>query len=168
MDKQTKQHFISELKSLAESSAICITVSQNGLDAAENSDLRAKAFAEQVNYRIVKNTLAKIALRETHAASLEQSFVGVTAFVSSKDPVAAAKFIVDYAKGNDKIVVKAGALNGEALSAKQVETLAKLPSMDQLRGKLIGVIQAPATKIAGVLQAPAGQIARVISAYASK
>ena len=115
---------------------------------------------------MTKNRLALRALDGTPYEGLRDLFTGPTAVATSADPVAAAKAAVDYAKKNDKLVVIGGAMGGQRLDADGIKALATLPSLDELRGKLIGLIQAPATKVAGVLQAPAGQLARVFGAYA--
>ena len=117
---------------------------------------------------MTKNRLARIALKGTEFEHIADSFVGPTAIAVSDDPVAAAKVAVDYAKTNDKLQIIGGALGGQVLDKNGVEALAKLPSLDELRGRLVGVIQAPAQKVAAVLQAPGGQLARVFNAYAQK
>jgi large subunit ribosomal protein L10 len=116
---------------------------------------------------VTKNRLAKIALKETKFEALEDSFKGPTAIAVSKDPVAAAKIAVEFANENEKLTIIGGALEADLLDVDGVELLAKLPSLDELRGKIVGLLQAPATKVVGVLQAPAGQLARVMGAYAA-
>jgi large subunit ribosomal protein L10 len=118
--------------------------------------------------KVAKNRLAKLALDGTDAAGIKDLFQGPTMVAYAADPVAAPKVASEFAKGNEKFVVLGGALGKTVMDANAVKALAELPSLDQLRGKLIGLIQAPATKIAGVLQAPAGQLARVLNAYATK
>jgi large subunit ribosomal protein L10 len=118
-------------------------------------------------FKVTKNRLAKIALKETKFEALEESFKGPTAIAVSKDPVAAAKIAVEFANENEKLTIIGGALEADLLDVDGVELLAKLPSLDELRGKIVGLLQAPATKVAGVLQAPAGQLARVMGAYAA-
>ncbi len=108
------------------------------------------------------------ALEGTQAKGIADLFKGPTGIAYSKDPVAASKVLVAYAKENDKLVILGGVAVGTVLDAAGVKALAELPSLDQLRGKIVGLLQAPATKVAGVLQAPAGQLARVLSAYANK
>jgi large subunit ribosomal protein L10 len=118
--------------------------------------------------KVAKNRLAKLALDGTDAAGIKDLFQGPTMVAYAADPVAAPKVASEFAKSNEKFVVLGGALGKTVMDAKAVKALAELPSLDQLRGKLIGLLQAPATKIAGVLQAPAGQLARVVNAYATK
>jgi large subunit ribosomal protein L10 len=117
---------------------------------------------------VTKNRLVKRAIEGTEFAALAPLFTGPTAVAFSRDPVAAAMAAVAYANRNDKLTIVGGGLNGQALDAAAVRALATLPSLDELRGKIIGLIQAPATKLAGLLQAPAGQIARVIAAHADQ
>ena len=117
---------------------------------------------------MVKNRLAKIALDGKGGDAAQALFQGPVAIAYSPDPVAAAKAADEFAKENDKLVIIGALMGEEVLDANGVESLAKLPSLDQLRGKLVGLLQAPATKVAGVVQAPAGQRARVVSAYGSK
>jgi large subunit ribosomal protein L10 len=115
---------------------------------------------------VTKNRLAKRALDGTPFAGLSPLFTGPTAIAFSRDAVAAAKVAVEYANRNDKLTVIGGGLSGQVMDAAGVKELAGLPSLDELRGKLIGLLVAPATRVATVLQAPAGQVARVLAAYA--
>jgi len=117
---------------------------------------------------VTKNRLTRLALEGTKFEALQALFTGPTAIAVSEDPVAAAKVCVEFAKKNEKLTIVGGALGTEVLDQSMIENLAKLPSLDELRGKLIGVLQAPATKLAAVTQAPAGQLARVFSAYGSQ
>jgi len=117
---------------------------------------------------VTKNRLTRLALEGTKFQALQSLMTGPTALAFSEDPVAAAKVCVEFAKQNEKLTIIGGALNEQLLDVNGVQALAKLPSLDELRGKLVGLLQAPATKVAGVLQAPAGQLARVFSAYGSQ
>ena len=168
MDRTQKQALVETLQSdFADS--ICIVVThQSGMSVAEATELRRQMRTAGAGYRVTKNRLAKRALEGTDFASLAPLFTGPTAVAFSRDPVAAAKAAVNFANRNDKLTIVGGGLAGQALDAAGVRALATLPSLDELRGKIIGLIQAPATKIAGVLQAPAAQLARVFSAYADK
>jgi large subunit ribosomal protein L10 len=118
--------------------------------------------------KVAKNRLAKLALDGTDATGIKDLFVGPTMLAYADDPMAAPKVAAAFAKGNEKFVVLGGALGKTVLDANAVKALAELPSLDELRGKIVGLLQAPATRIAGVLAAPGGQIARVINAYATK
>jgi large subunit ribosomal protein L10 len=119
-------------------------------------------------FKVTKNRLTRLALEGSEFEGISELLTGPTAIAYSSDPVAAAKAASEFAKKNEKLVVLGGAMPGQILDAKGVDALAKLPSLDQLRGKLIGVLQAPATKVAGVAQAPASQLARVFQAYAKE
>jgi large subunit ribosomal protein L10 len=117
---------------------------------------------------VTKNRLTRLALKDTKFEALSDMFTGPTAIAYSDDPVAAAKVAVNYAKENDKLIVLGGGLDAETLDADGVKALATLPSLDELRAKIVGMLNTPATRIAGVLQAPGGQVARVISAHAEQ
>ena len=118
--------------------------------------------------KVAKNRLVKLALEGTDAAGIQDLFTGPTVLMWSEDPITAPKIVATFAKQNEKLVVLGGAMGATVLDASGVKALAELPSLDELRAKLVGMIQTPATRIAGVLQAPGGQVARVLSAYASK
>lgn len=135
-----------------------------GLSVEEITNLRRRLSQLGGNFRVTKNSLAKLALKDTQYESLSDKFVGPTAVAYSDDPVAAAKGVVEFAKENDKLVIIAGAIGDKQLDAEEIKALAKLPSLDELRAKIIGMISTPATRIAGVVQAPGGQIARVLNA----
>jgi len=149
-------------------SSCLIVTHQNGLDAAEVHELRQKVRGAGASYKVTKNTLISLALAGTKFEPLKSLFTGPTAIAYSADPVAAAKVIVEFAGKNDKLQIIGGALDDTQLDVAGVKALATMPSLDELRGKILGLVQAPATKIAGVLQAPGAQVARVLGAYASK
>ncbi len=167
MDRAQKQALVAELQETFESNNLVVLTHQSGLTVAEVSELRKQMRDAGGSFKVTKNRLAKIALKGTKFEGLADQFTGPTAIAVSSDPVAAAKIAVEFANKNEKLQIVCGSLETEALDADAVMALAKLPSLDELRGKLIGLIQAPATKIAGVLQAPAGQLARVFGAYGS-
>ena len=168
MNREEKAQQIDALNQTLAATTLVVVTRQSGLTVAEVSDLRRKMRAGGASYKVTKNRLARLALKGTKFEGIDPLFVGPTAVAVSKDPVAAAKVAVDFAKDNEKLTIVGGALGEKLLDAEGVKALASLPSLDQLRGKIIGLIQAPATKIAGVLAAPAGQIARVLKAHAEK
>ena len=168
MDRSEKSSLVSSLRERFEGAALVVITRQSGLTVAESTDLRRKMLQAGASYKVTKNRLTRLALEGTQFTQLADLFTGPTAIATSKDPVAAAKVAVDYAKTNDKLEIVGGALNSQLLDADGVKALATLPSLDSLRGKLLGMIQTPATRIAGVLQAPAGQLARVLRAKADK
>jgi large subunit ribosomal protein L10 len=145
-----------------------VVVNPNGLTVAEVTALRGKVRAVEGSLRVVKNTLAKIALKGTPFENLIALLKGPTALAYAKEPVSIAKALADFAKTNDKLKLLGSNLNGELLDAKQTMKLASLPSLNELRAKIVGMIQTPATRMAVLLKAPAGQIARVIAAKAKK
>lgn len=168
MDRTEKEGLVSSLNATLQTAGCVIITQQKGLTVAEVSRLRREAREQGAAYKVTKNTLARLALAGTKFEGLHGLLTGPTAITWSADPVAAAKVIVQFAKGNDKLTILGGAMPGQVLDTAGVQALATLPSLDELRGKLLGLIQAPATKVAGVLQAPAGQLARVFAAYADK
>ena len=168
MDRSEKEQLVSSLRQDLSASNLLIVAQQTGLTVAQVSDLRRQMREAGAQYRVAKNTLARLAIAGTENEPITSFLTGPTALAYSKDPVAAAKVTIKFSNTNDKFKVVAGALNGRILNPKEIENLSKLPSLDELRSKIIGVISTPATRIAGVLQAPAGQLARVFSAYGNK
>jgi len=168
MDRNQKTQSVEELNGIFTEAGAVVVAHYSGLTVAQMNDLRSRMRAAGASFKVAKNRLAKRALEGTPAAGISDLLIGPTGIAYSADPVVAPKVLVAYAKENDKLVILGGAAIGSVLNVEGVKTLAELPSLDALRGKLIGLIQAPATKIAGVLAAPAGQVARVLSAYASK
>lgn len=167
MDRSKKEALVAELHQDFEDNMLVVVTHQAGLTVAEVSQLRRQMRDAGCKFKVTKNRLAKIAVKETKFEALDDIFTGPTAIAVSKDPVAAARIAVAFANQNDKLTIVGGALEAKMLDADGVKALATLPSLDELRGKLVGLLQAPATKIAGVLQAPAGQLARVMGAYAA-
>ena len=168
MNRQEKAELIETLQTTLNASSTVVVTHQVGMTVAESSDLRAKMREAGAGFKVTKNRIAKLALKGTRFEDLDSMFTGPTAVGMSQDPVAAAKAIVDYAKGNKKITIIGGSMDGKTLDQAGVEALAKMPSLDELRGKLVGLVQAPATKVARVTQAPAGKLARVIQARADQ
>ena len=164
MNRQEKAELIETLQTTLNDSTTVVVAHQVGMTVAESSDLRAKMREAGAGFKVTKNRIAKLALNDTPHTALESLFTGPTAIGTSADPVAAAKVLVEYAKGNDKLTIVGGSLDGKSLDKAGVEALAKLPSLDELRGKLVGILKAPAAKIARVAQAPAGKVALVIKA----
>ena len=168
MDRAQKEAKVAEMHQSFQGAEMMVITHQSGLTVEESTDLRRKMRAAGATFRVTKNRLARIALKGTKFENLDGLFNGPTAVAFSEDPVAAAKVAVDYAKSNDKLVIIGGGLGEKELDTTGVEALAKLPSLDELRAKIVGMINTPATRIAGVLQAPGGQLARVVNAYSQK
>jgi large subunit ribosomal protein L10 len=168
VDRTEKREFVAGLnQALSETSMIVVTRNA-GLTVAEVTDLRRKMRASGSTYKVAKNRLTNLALDGTQFGSIKPLLKGPTALAWSTDPVAVAKTAVEFARTNEKFVIVGGALGTQALNADGIKALAELPSLDELRARLVGMISTPATRIAGVLQAPAGQLARVFGAYAKK
>jgi large subunit ribosomal protein L10 len=168
VDRTQKEETVAALHAALQETGLVVVTQQSGMTVAEVTDLRRKMRAAGASFKVTKNRLARIALKGTQFEGLDGLFKGPTAVAYSKDPVAAAKVAADYAKGNDKFKIVGGSLGTQNLDVEGVKALASLPSLDELRAKIVGLIQAPATKIAQVINAPAAKVARVIQAYANK
>ncbi len=168
MDRATKERTVAALNEVFANAGLVVVTHNTGLSVAEVSELRARMRNSGATFRVAKNRLVKLALSGTPYESITGLFTGPTAIAYSEDVLAAAKVTVGYAKDNNKLVVLGGAMGDSTFDAAGVKALADLPSLDELRGKIVGLVSAPATKIAGVLQAPAGQVARVLGAYGSQ
>jgi len=166
VDRIEKREFVAELSAVFADTSMVVVTRNDGMTVADVTNLRRKMREAGVSFKVAKNRLALLALQGTRFDGISPLMKGPTALAWSADPVAAAKVAVDFAKTNDKFVLVGGALGNQVLNADGVKALSELPSLDSLRAKILGLIQAPATKVAGVLQAPAGQLARVFSAYA--
>jgi len=168
LDKAQKAEVVKDLSEVFAGSGSVVVAHYAGMTVAEMSDLRARMRAEGASFRVAKNHLAARALKGTAVEPIGHLFRGPTGIAFSKDPVAASRATVAYAKNNNKLVILGGSVGSVQLDASGVKALAELPSLDQLRGKIIGLIQAPATKLAGLMQAPAATLARVVAAYSRK
>jgi len=168
VDRAEKQELINTLNQVFQTTGVVVVVGYQGLTAAQMNALRGNMAEADATFKVAKNRLVKLALDGTESDGIKDLFKGPTAVAYSADPIAAPKALVAYAKANEKLVILGGALGSRVLDADGVKALAELPSLDELRGKLIGLIQAPASRIASVLQAPGGQLARVLNAYATK
>ncbi len=168
MNREEKQKLIEEINQIMQGAELVVVSHQHGLNVPKARELRRLSREAGAKHKVTKNRLAKIAIKGTKFEVLDELLKGPTAMTWSNDPIAAAKVIVEFAKQNEQITIVGGALNGILLDASQIKALATMPSLDELRSTIIGVINAPATKIAGVIQAPVSGIARVISAYAEK
>ena len=168
MDRAEKAAAVAELKQTFSEVGVVVVTRNNGMTVAQSTQLRNKMRDAGATYKVSKNKLAKIALDGSDYLSLGDLLTGPVALASSIDPVAAAKVAVDFAKGNDKFEIVGGAMGATVLDLVGIQSLATLPSLDELRAKIVGLLVAPATKIATIAQAPAAQLARVLAAYAEK
>jgi large subunit ribosomal protein L10 len=168
VEKAKKAEVVEDLNGVFSNAGSVVVAHYSGMTVAQMSDLRSRMNAAGASFRVAKNRLAVRALKGTPVEGIAHLFKGPTGIAISNDPIAASKVAVAYAKDNEKLVILGGAVGATALDVNGVKALATLPSLDELRGKIVGLLVAPATKIAGVVQAPAGQLARVIGAYSSK
>ncbi len=168
MLKSKKKSYVEELEGIYGSSSSVIVTHYHGLTVAQITNLRRILRDKGAGFKVVKNTLSNIAAKKAGVAHDENMYIGPTAIAFSKDPIAAAKGVMEFVKTNDNLKVIGGVVDGATIDVKSIEQLAKMPSLDELRSILIGLLQAPATKVARVLQAPAGSLARVVKAYSEK
>jgi large subunit ribosomal protein L10 len=168
VDRTEKREFVTELNQALTATSMIVVTRNAGLTVAEVTDLRRKMGAAGATYKVAKNRLTNLALDGTQFGSIKSMLTGPIALAWATDPVAVAKTAVEFAKTNEKFVVVGGALGTQSLNADGIRALAALPSLNELRASLVGMISTPATRIAGILQAPAGQLARVFGAYAKR
>ena len=168
MDRSQKADAVAQLNAVFKEAGVVVVTRNLGLTVAQSTDLRLKMRDAGASYKVAKNRLAKIALKDTAYEGMGDMLTGPTAIGYSTDPVAAAKAAVEFAKTNDKLEIVGGAMGGQVLDEAGIKALASLPSLDELRAKLVGLVNAPATKVAQVVNAPAAKLARVFGAYAAK
>lgn len=169
MDRVQKKELIAEINQAVTSADIVLVSHYKGLTVAQIEALRSKVRAAGAKFKVTKNRITKLALAGTDYEPLADLFKGPTAIAyAANDPVGVSKALVDFAKTNENLVILGGGLGNQALQTKDIQALAELPSLDELRAKIVGMIQTPATRLAVLLQAPGAQVARVINAYATK
>lgn len=168
MDRSEKEKLVASLHGVLKEASLVVVTQQAGLTVAEVTDLRRKMRAAGAGFKVAKNRLTRRALEGTPFRDLGSLFKGPTAIAYSRDPVAAAKVAVEFANKNEKLKVIGGGLGSKTLDQNAIKALATLPSLPELRAKLLGTIAAPATRLATVIRAPAAQLARVIDAKAKK
>ncbi|MEO0348027.1 MAG: 50S ribosomal protein L10 [Pseudomonadota bacterium] len=168
MPTNAKKETVKTMQSEFADSSAMIVMHYHGLTVNDITNLRLSMRSSNVKFRVIKNKLAKIAVKNTEFAEAEVYFNGPTAIAYADEPVAAAKCVANFAKNNESLKIIGGVHNGDMLTEEDVQTLAKLPPLEVLRAKIIGVLQTPATRIAGILKEPASQLARVVNAYAEK
>ena len=168
MERAEKREVVSALHDVFAETGVVVVAHYSGLSVAQMTKLRSDMRDAGGRVKVAKNRLVKLALEGTDAKAISDLMTGPTCLAYSEDPMAAPKVAVKFAKGNDKFVILGGTMGATVLDANAVSSLAELPSLDELRGKLIGLVQAPATKIARTLNEPAAQLARVFGAYGAK
>ena len=168
MDRAEKRELVTGLNDAFKSAGSVVVAHYAGITVAQMNDLRTKMRAAGGTVKVAKNRLARIALQGTESETIVDLFKGQTLIAYSEDPITAPKIASDFAKGNDKLVILGGSMGTTTLNADGVKALAALPSLNELRARLVGMISTPATRIAQVVNAPAASVARVIGAYARK
>ena len=168
MDRAAKRELIDQLHTVFQDTGVVVVAHNTGMVAAQSAEFRRVVKDAGGSVKVAKNKLVQLAIKDTKTADISDLMKGPVILAYSKDPIAAAKATVAYAKGNDKLVILGGAMGKTVLDAKGVKALAELPSLDELRAKLIGLLNAPATKIARTVKEPGGQLARVIGAKAAQ
>ena len=168
MDRSQKAESVASLNETFNAVGVVVITRNLGMSVAQSTALRGKVREAGATYKVAKNRLAKLAIADTQYEGIGEFLTGPTAIAASVDPVAAAKAVVDFAKTTDKIEIVGGSMGTQVLTPEGVKALASMPSLDELRAKLVGLVQAPATKIAQLSTAPAAKLARVFGAYAAK
>ena len=168
MDRSQKAESVASLNAVFNEVGVVVVTRNLGMSVGQSTALRGKIRDAGATYKVAKNRLAKLAIKDTNYEGIGELLTGPTALATSVDPVAAAKAVVEFAKTNDKIEIVGGAMGTQVLTPEGIKALASLPSLDELRAKLIGLVQAPATKVAQLSTAPAAKLARVFGAYAAK
>jgi large subunit ribosomal protein L10 len=168
MDRSQKADAVAALTATFNEVGVVVVTRNLGMSVEQSTALRVKMRDAGASFKVSKNSLAKLAIAHTDYAGIGDMLTGPVALGTSVDPVAAAKVIVDFAKTNDKLEIVGGSLGSVVLDVNGIKALATMPSLDEMRAKLIGLVQAPATKIAQVVTAPAGKLARVFGAYAKE
>jgi len=168
VDRAEKSELVTSLNQVFKDTGVVVVAHYSGLSVADMTALRSKMREAGAGVRVAKNRLAKLALKGTEVETITDLLKGPTVIAYSNDPVAAPKVAADFAKANGNLVILGGAMGSTSLDSDGVNALAALPSLDELRGKLVGLVSSPATRIAQVVVAPAEQLARVVEAYANK
>jgi large subunit ribosomal protein L10 len=168
MDRSQKAESVAQLSTVFSESGVVVITRNLGLSVAQSTALRTKMRDAGASYKVAKNRLARIALKDSDYTGLDDLLTGPTALAYSADPIAAAKAVVDFAKTNDKLEIVGGSMGTTVLDAEGVRALASMPSLNELRATIVGLVQAPATKLAQLTTAPAAKLARVFAAYADK
>ncbi len=168
MDRAAKKALVNDLNSQFKETGVIVVAHNTGMVAAQSADFRKRMREAGGKVKVAKNKLVKLALQDSGAGDFSNLLKGPTILAFSKDPIAAARVAVKYAKENEKLVILGGTMGKNVLDAAGVKALAELPSLDELRAKLIGLLNAPATKIARTVKEPGAKLARVIQAKASQ
>ena len=168
MKREQKEIFIKNLKTILSENSLVLVFHYRGMSMTDMTELRVQSFNSGCNIKVTKNRLTKLALEGTDKSELSELFDGPTAIAYSNDPVELTKLLTNFAKNNSNLVILGGIMDNEILTVEKIEILSKLPSLEEIRAQLIGLISTPAQKIASVLAAPSGDLTRVFNAYSTK
>ena len=168
MNKEQKKNYIEEMTSKFENSKAVMVTHYQGLTMSQLDDLRAKMREHGIIFKITKNRITKLALKETSKKDLEKYFTGPTAAAISSDPISTAKILTKFSKSNDKLKIIAGFMDGKVLDEKEVSVIATLPSLEEARAKIVGILATPAQKLVSILLAPGSKIANLARAKSLK
>ena len=168
MDRSQKTEAVAQLNEAFQSVGVVVVTRNLGLTVDQSTELRGKMREAGATYKVAKNRLAKLALKDTDYTGIEEYLSGPVGLAWSEDPVAAAKAAVDFAKSNEKLEIVGGSMGTQVLDEAGIKSLASMPSLDELRGTIVGLVNAPATKIARVVNEPAAKLARVFGAFGAK
>ena len=168
MNREQKELFIKNLKTILSENSLILVFHYRGMSMTDMTELRVQSFNSGCNIKVTKNRLTKLALEGTDKSELSELFDGPTAIAYSNDPVELTKLLTNFAKNNSNLVILGGIMDNEILTVEKIEILSKLPSLEEIRAQLIGLISTPAQKIASVLTAPQGDLARVFNVYSTK
>ena len=168
MDRSQKTDAVAQLNDVFNEAGVVVVTRNLGLTVAQSTELRQKMREAGATYKVAKNRLAKLALKDTDYTGIDEYLSGPTALAYSTDPVAAAKVAVDFAKTNDKLEIVGGSMGASVLDEAGVKALASMPSLDELRGTIVGLVNAPATKVVRTINEPVSMLARVFGAYGAK
>lgn len=164
MNRSKKEDLVQELRSNLDDASLMVIITASGLSVGEMTDLRFKMREQQAHFKVVKNTLAKIAVKDQPYCAIGNLFKGEASIAYSKDPIAAAKVLSEFIKTNEKVKILGGYLDGKTLISQEIDALSKLPSKDELRAKILATIMAPAQYIARIIKEPSASLVRVIKA----
>lgn len=168
MDRSQKADTVAQLNAVLKEVSVVVVTRNLGMTVDQSTALRTKMRDAGASFKVTKNRLAKLALNDTDYTGIEDLLTGPIGLAWSADPVAAAKAAVDFAKTNDKLEIVGGSMGATVLDEAGIKALASMPSLDELRGKIVGLVNAPATKIVRTINEPASLIARVVGAFAAK
>ena len=168
MNRSQKADSVAQLGAVFKEAGVVVVTRNLGLSVAQSTELRQKMRDAGATYKVAKNRLARLALKDTDYAGIDEYLSGPTALAYSEDPVAAAKVAVDFAKTNDKLEIVGGSMGATVLDEAGVKALASMPSLDELRGTIVGLVNAPATKVVRTIKEPTSMLARVFGAYGAK